>query len=87
MFSEDTPPERAACEHHDEAYWYGGTVWQRYLADRRLYRELLDAGASAAKASAYYVAVRMFGAPWWYVINANAWSYGGSFYRYEEAKA
>ncbi len=60
----------ASCDHHDFNYWLGCTERDRRKADRQFYREMRrDAGWNPIKqtiALAYYLAVRLRGAPYFH---------------------
>ena len=69
------------CQHHDEAYYYGGSRADRRGADAEFRAGLSSSGMSAPKAWCYWIGVRFGGSPWYRVPNVS-WAFGGAHFKY-----
>ena len=74
------------CVEHDKAYWMGGAVQERIVADKKLKNCVQQKTKSYMKATLIYGAVRIGGVP--FVATPWRWGYGWKFGRgyYEHAK-
>lgn len=64
-FKGGPPPWEGACETHDREYWDGGTAAERYDADLELMCEIENNHGGLHLAYWTFVAVRIFGHPYW----------------------
>ena len=69
------------CEDHDTRYERGGSRVERLDADLALYWCLRGAGMWSLSARVYYLAVRLFGAPFWRIPRFS-WAWGARRFRY-----
>ena len=76
----------AACEDHDEAYYYGGSQDDRRQADRVLDEAWRVSGVSRSIRFIGNRAIRSFGGPR-AKLPGVSWAYGGSHFDYSEQPA
>jgi hypothetical protein len=86
LILKETKSECVVCVIHDEAYYYGGSEWDRMEADEALLYGLVLAGMNPLLAFGYYLAVRIGGMPCFGVKNVS-WSFGGNYFKYSSAPA
>jgi hypothetical protein len=82
----DKPEARAACEAHDEAYYYGGTEEDRLLSDNVLLKAWEEAGVSWFVRTLGYRLIRLFGGPGARTTGVS-WAFGGEYFQYSERPA
>lgn len=70
---------RGCCVAHDHAYWRGGTVEARLLADQNLRACVHKATGNEALAELMYLGVRSGGGP--YYFTSYRWAYGWPYGR------
>jgi hypothetical protein len=70
------PPWECCCIVHDLRYWKGGTAWQRFEADVSLMLCVAENG-HRYWAFIMFVAVRLFGGPYW--PHGARWGYGYTY--------
>lgn len=86
LFRNHTPEARAACEAHDEAYYYGGSEEDRLLADNVMLKAWEEAGVSWFTRTLAYRLIRLFGGPDARTPGVS-WSFGGEFFQYSDRPA
>jgi len=77
------PPWEGACIAHDQAYWRGGSLAQRRVADKALCIGVVKRGYPLTGALMYY-GVRLGGVPWLPTSWRWGYGYGRRFGRYGE---
>jgi hypothetical protein len=81
QFFPNSPRVRAACVHHDELYYYGGSREDRLRADLEWAMILLDTGeVSAETAEKMFQFVRALGGP--SGRQSYSWAFGGGVFAY-----
>ena len=76
----------AACEAHDEAYYYGGSKRHREDADKALAEAWRNAGVPIIVRGLGRGAIRAFGGPGARTPDVS-WAFGGEFFQYSEQPA
>jgi hypothetical protein len=79
----ETPLVRAACVHHDRAYYFGGSREDRLRADYQLGVDWIRAGLTVTEVESGIAAIRVGGEPW-YRVKGVSWAFGGERFRYSE---
>ena len=82
----ENPAQCSVCAHHDQAYYYGGSRALRRETDATFRRALMAAGMWPVKASIYWLAVRIGGAPY-YRVEGVSWAFGGNYFKYSAEPA
>ncbi len=90
----EPPVQCMVCVRHDRDYYYGGSAFQREVADERLRIGLITAGMARWRARMYWIAVRLFGRPGLHRLTTwmndgvpCAWANAGGLFAYTDAPA
>ena len=76
-----TPDQHACCVRHDRAYYFGGSVNDRYSADNALRACMLAAGLDPVLTDVIFTGVRVGGGPE-FRRPGISWAFGGKVFAY-----